>query len=395
MTLASLVQAACASERLLVGLMSGMSRDGIDVALIRVKGRGEAARAVDLVGSATEPYDAALRARLARAVGGDLGEVATLGLDLPRVWARAVGRLLARAGVAPAEVLAIGSHGQTVYHQPRAGAAGAVTLQIGHGEALAALTGLPVVSDFRMKDVALGGEGAPLIPLADLLLFGRSDQPVACWNLGSIANVSVLPAVVAPSARRGIVAFDTGPANALIDAFAADVDPSGIDRDGRLSAAGRVDDDLLLAIYQRRAAWLRQAPPKSAGFATFGPPLAAELRAALPEVTPVDRVRTAVEATARMMRDAFEWHIRPGHDALRLVHLSGGGCRNPTLRAAIAHAFGDLGLVIEPLAEAWSDAKEAIGFALLADEALQDRAGNVPAATGAVRDARLGVLSLP
>ncbi|MCB9829406.1 MAG: anhydro-N-acetylmuramic acid kinase [Planctomycetes bacterium] len=380
---------------LYVGLMSGMSRDGVDVALVAVADRGGDARTAEVLAGTTVPYDAALRARLARAVEGDLAEVATLHYELPALWARAVADVLAAAGVQAEDVAAIGSHGQTVFHRPRQDGHPAVTLQIGHGEALAVATGIPVVSDFRARDVIVGGEGAPLVPLADLLLFGDADEERACWNLGSIANVSVLPRVGPATARRAVLAFDTGPANTLIDAFARAVDPDAIDRDGEISARGRVDDDLLLDLWSRRAAWLRQAPPKSAGYATWGPALADELASAHPDVSLEDRVRTAVEATARMMRDAWEWHVRPGREELRRILLSGGGCRNPTLVSAIRDAFADLDLEVETVSPELIDLKEAVAFALLAHEALHDRPGNIPAATGAPRDMRLGTVHRP
>ncbi|MGE0193182.1 MAG: anhydro-N-acetylmuramic acid kinase [Planctomycetota bacterium] len=383
------------SGGLYVGLMSGMSRDGLDVAVVRIADRGSEARAAALVAGATVPYDAALRARLARAVDGDLAEVAALHYELPALWAEAVRDVLVRAGVAAEDVAAIGSHGQTVFHRPREGQRGAITLQVGHGDALALATGIPVVSDFRARDVIAGGEGAPLVPLADLLLFGSPDEERACWNLGSIANVTVLPRLGPRTARRAVLAFDTGPANALIDAFARSSDPEAIDRDGVLSARGRVHDDLLLDLWSRRAAWLRQAPPKSAGYATWGPSLATALASEHAHVPVEDRVRTAVEATARMMRDAWEWHVRPGRDDVRRILLSGGGCHNPTLVAAIHAAFADLDISVELVASDLVDLKEAVAFALLAHEALHDRPGNIPAATGAPRDMRLGTVHRP
>ncbi len=382
-------------DRWMLGLMSGMSRDGVDVALVRIRGVGDGPREVDLVHARTEPYPPALRARLARAVGGDLAEVAALHLDLPAVWAPVVLDVLREAGVRPTEIAALGSHGQTVFHRPRNGNERAVTLQIGHGDVLAMATGVRVVADFRVRDVVSEGEGAPLVPLADLLVFGRSDEARACWNLGSIANVTLLPAGGTDVTRCGVVAFDTGPANALIDAFVGTADAAGIDRDGALSARGRVDEDLLADLVARRRAWLDRSPPKSAGYATWGPDLASSLVGAHEGVALADRVRTAVEATARLMRDAWDRHVVPRRLAVRRVILSGGGCRNPTLLAAIRASFADLDLAMEPLEPAWSDAKEAIAFALLADETLHGRAGNLPSATGASRAVRLGTVFDP
>ena len=374
--------------------MSGMSRDGVDVALVRIAGAGEARRHVSLVGATTAAYPDEVRDRLLRVPDIGAAEVAGLDFDLAVLWAEQVLALLDAHGVTAQDVAVLGSHGQTVFHRPRANGTGARTLQVGHGSVLAEHTGILTVCDFRVRDIAAGGEGAPLIPWADFLLFARPDEPVACHNLGSIANVTVCPPTGSPHAAKGIAAFDTGPANALIDAFARDAGQP-FDRDGALSAAGAVDDDLLLAMYTHCAAWFRQSPPKSAGFDLFGDALALRLRASHPDVRTEDRVRTAVEFTAQALRDAYEWHVLPGHGDLRRVHLSGGGCHNPTLMARIRDRFADLDLALAPLEGAWVDAKEAIGFALLADETLQGRAGNVPAATGARGPRVLGTICRP
>ena len=393
-SLARLLASAQKPSRLALGLMSGMSRDGLDMALVRIAGSGDARRQVDLVAARTVSYDADLQARLRDVLQAPPAEVAAVDFDLGELWALDVLAFLQDLDVEAGDIDVVGSHGQTVSHRPRGEETGAATLQIGQADILAERLGVPVVSDFRPRDIAAGGEGAPLIPLVDWLLYASTDETVACHNLGSIANVSVLPRADAIDARLRISAFDTGPANALIDAFASDVDESGMDLDGRVSAGGHVDDDLLLALYTRRARWLRQVPPKSAGYGTFGPRLAGNMRQRFPHMRPADRVRTAVEFTAQTMRDAYEWHVLPHFPDLARIRLSGGGCRNPTLMACIQEKFRNLPLAVESLDPVWSDAKEAVGFALLADETIQGRAGNVPGATGAGRGVALGKISL-
>ena len=255
---------------------------------------------------------------------------------------------------------------------------------------LAERTDIACVSDFRPRDIAAGGEGAPLIPMADWLLYGGGDRTTACHNLGSIANVTVLPGRL-----EDVTAFDTGPANALIDAFArACPGDDVIDRDGALSAAGTVQDDVLLTLYTKRAAWLAQPPPKSAGYGTFGPALADEVARAHAAVAPHDLVRTAVAFTATTLVEAYERFVLTRHPDLELVRFSGGGCRNPTLMAAIEEMLARAGLSGEPLEDAWIDAKEAVGFALLADRTLRGLTGNVPSATGASHAVVLGTISL-
>jgi anhydro-N-acetylmuramic acid kinase len=193
-----------------------------------------------------------------------------------------------------------------------------------------------------------------------------------------------------------VLAFDTGPANALIDAFAraAPGRHGGIDRDGKLSASGKVCEGLLAALARERKAFLDRAPPKSAGFEDFGPPLAEAMLRAFPSTSARDRVRTAVEFTALTVAGAYERHVLPRFPGLGVVRFSGGGTRNPTLMARLRDALGALGLRVEALPEAWSKAKEAVGFALLGDETLAGRPGNLPGATGAKRPVVLGKISL-
>jgi anhydro-N-acetylmuramic acid kinase len=380
------------SERLLVGLMSGMSMDGLDLALVRVRGSAPGL-VVERVASETRPYDDALRARLRAAPQGTVGEGARLSYDLAERWAADVLAFLGGQGVAARDVHALASHGQTLFHVPRAENAGrAVTLQVGDGDVLAERTGLLVVSDFRPRDVAAGGEGAPLIPYADWCLWARAGEVSAAVNLGSIANVTV----VTEDPSR-VLAFDLGPANALVDGFARHVagEHGGIDRDGRLSAAGRVVEPLLEALLAHAIAFLDTPPPRSAGFQHFGPEVAERFTKAFPGLAPHDRVRTAVELTARTIADGFERFVLPRFPHLRTVRISGGGTRNPTLMARIEALLAPQGLAVEALEPAFSDAKEAIGFALLADATLRGLASNLPAATGARRAVPLGKISLP
>jgi anhydro-N-acetylmuramic acid kinase len=374
-------------SRIALGLMSGMSRDGIDVAVVRIED-GEVRPHVTPLAVRTFPYAGALVARLRQAEDAVPAVLCDLERDLTEVWIEAIGETLAGlpAGDAP---YVVGSHGQTVFHRPRSADVPAATLQIGDADLIAERTGFAVVSDFRRRDIAAGGEGAPLIAIADWLLHGEPGTTVACNNLGSISNVTVLP-----PALDDLLAFDTGPANALVDAFArTDPDSGGIDRDGTLSARGAVDDDLLLWLYMRRASWLARPPPKSAGYGTFGQALADEALAAHPALAPADRVRTAVEFTAQTLADAYENHALTRFPGLSTVRFSGGGCCNPTLMQAIGAKLGRLGLEVELLPEPWVAGKEAIGFALLADRTVRGLPGNHPGATGARAPVVLGRIS--
>ncbi len=380
-------------ERLALGLMSGMSMDGLDLALVRLRDRQNGPGVdVALQAHATRPYPAELVQRMRAAVRGTTRDVCTLSFELAERWADMVLAFLTDIGVEPGVVGVLASHGQTLDHVPPGAGAVPSTLQVGDGDVLAHRTGILTVSDFRTRDVAAGGEGAPLVPYADWILYAEAGATIACQNLGNIANVTVVT-----ERLEDVRAFDTGPANALIDAFArmATGRDDAIDEDGRLSAAAAVDEALLDDLLARGRAFFDRPPPKSAGYDEFGPAFAAAVARAHPGVSAPDRVRTAVELTARTLAEAYERWVLPAHaDSLRQVRLTGGGAKNPTLLRRIRHHLGGLGLEVVVPEGAWVDAKEAVAFALLADATLCGRPSNVTGATGAERPVLLGKISL-
>lgn len=379
-------------ERLAVGLMSGMSVDGLDLALVRIRDRvrtRDPRPDLTLLATETVPYPGEVVAAIRRATAGSTRDVCALSFALAERWAGDVLAFLAEHGVDPGDVDVLGSHGQTVDHvSPGAHGAGS-TLQIGDGDLLAERTGILTVSDFRCRDVAAGGEGAPLVPLADWLLFGREDETLACQNLGSIGNVTVVTSRLAD-----VRAFDTGPANALVDGLVRLTTGETLDLDGRLSARGRVHEAALGEFHLLARPFLEREPPKSAGFDDFGPPLARRIHEAFPDARAEDLVRTAVEFTATTVADAYERYVVPAHPTLRRVLVTGGGAANPTMMAGIGERLGALDLSVEVPDDDWVDAKEAIAFALLADRTVRGLPGNVPGATGASRPVVLGKISL-
>ena len=386
-------------SRLVVGLISGTSVDAIDAALVRIEADGDERRRVELLAASETPFAPTLRRAIFSLFPphrGSVAAVATLDVLVGDAFAAAALDLLARAGVAPEAVDLIGSHGQTVYHAPDPSRgqgrrlAAPVTVQIGSGAVIAARTGITTVYDFRSADLALGGQGAPLVPYVDLLLLGDA-RSLAVQNIGGIGNVTVIRR---GRGAEGLIAFDTGPGNMVIDAVAATVTGGRLryDVDGALAAAGRPSERLLDELMAHP--FFARHPPKSAGREEFGLPYARAVleRGRALGLSDADLVATATALTARSIADAYRRFI-PSDAGLEAVLLCGGGARNPTLRRLLAEALAPLpvGTVADrgiPI-----DAKEAIAFAVLAYETAHGRPGALPATTGASRPAVLGSIA--
>jgi anhydro-N-acetylmuramic acid kinase len=376
--------------------MSGTSCDGIAAAAVRFveTGAGGCALAPELLGFTQVPYTPAQRERLLAAMqGASPAEYCRLDADLGAWLGDAAARLLAESGVARERVRAVASHGQTLWHEP-----GHSTWQIGEPAVIAERLGVDVVSDFRVRDVAAGGQGAPLVPIADVLLFAGDDWR-ALQNLGGIGNVTVVPPRAAPAgADAAVRAFDTGPGMAVIDTVARRVRPAlPFDVDGRLARAGapieRVVDELLAEPY------FLAPPPKSTGRELFSVAyverLVARCRAARPGATDEDLVATATLLTARSVADAYRRFVA---EPVREVLLSGGGARNPAVVDGIAGELArthGAALRVLRFDDVFFDgeAKEAVAFALLGWLHVAGRPGNVPSATGARGARRLGTLT--
>ncbi|CAA9559490.1 MAG: Anhydro-N-acetylmuramic acid kinase [uncultured Thermomicrobiales bacterium] len=390
-------------ERLVVGLMSGTSVDAIDAALVRIAPTaGGDRRRVELIAQSATPFDPALRAAIFDLFPPNTGTIARLAqLDalLGEAFAAATLDLLAGAGIAPEAVDLIGSHGQTVYHAPHAPqspASGAglssapVTVQIGAGAIIAARTGITTIHNFRSADLALGGEGAPLVPYVDYLIFG-DEESLAIQNIGGIGNVTV---IARGRGAAGLFAFDTGPGNMLIDALA--VAASGgarqYDDEGALAANGTVSTPLLDDALED--GYFARQPPKSTGREEFGLPYAAEFRAKGLSLglSDADLLATATALTARTIADAYRRFILPT-TPLDAVLLCGGGARNPTLRRMLVAELVPLPVGSVEERGLSADAKEAIAFAVLAYETAHGRPGTLPATTGASRPAVLGSIA--
>jgi anhydro-N-acetylmuramic acid kinase len=338
------------------GLISGTSVDGIDVAVCDITDD-----AMVLVASGTVPYSRQVREAILAVsnASAHVGEISQLNFMIGELFADALVRTLRMETVE-----LIGSHGQTIFHHRES------TLQIGEAAVIAQRTGKPVVSDFRVADMAAGGRGAPLVPFLDYRLFRDPHRHRVALNIGGIANITVIPAGAGP---EDVVAFDTGPGNMVMDALAPP-----FDRNGERARAGRVNELLLAGLLQDP--YYAQPPPKSAGREQYGREFI--------ERSGID-VATAAELTVRTIAQAIEQY-----PATQEVIVSGGGAHNLWLIERLCDslqprliASADLGVDV--------DAKEAMLFALLAYETWHLRPGNLPSATGATRPKILGKISLP
>jgi len=361
--------------QVLVGLMSGTSLDGITAAVVRFT-ETEGRPSVELLAQVQRPYEASTRERLAAAlVGATPSEYTRLDFALGGWLADAANAAIAEAGVARDEIAAIASHGHTVWHEPPHG-----TWQFGQPAVIAERTGIPVIADFRARDLAAGGQGAPLVPLADAALFSAESQWRVLQNLGGIGNLTVVPP---RGVLEGVRAFDTGPGVAVLDGVTRVVRPElPYDVDGALAKAGRPIESVLEALLADP--WFEVPPPKSTGRERYTPAFIADFiarcRAARAEVRDEDIVATAAWFTARSIERAFDRFIP---EPIEEVLLSGGGVRHPVLREAIAMVLSPR--PVRPFEALYFDgeAKEAVAFAYLGWCHLLRRPGNVPSATGA------------
>ena len=378
-------------SRLVVGLMSGTSADGIDAALTRITGFGLSTK-VEQLGFYFMPFDSATRQAILDICGGDKGgtkELCLLGTHLGRLYAQAVRELLENCGVEKVDL--IGCHGQTVYHIPEEtpylDTTIRGTLQIGDPSYLAEEFHCPVVSDFRIRDMAAGGLGAPLVPYTEFLLYRSETEDVALQNIGGIGNVTLLPA---GCALEEVTAFDPGPGNMVMDALVSKLTDGKLSYDdgGKLAASGKVIPEMLS--WMLEDPYLAKKPPKTTGREYFGAQYVEKLLA-FGDYPLVDILTTATAFTAESIALSLR-NFAPRMPA-RLV-VGGGGSRNPTLLKFMQEALPGCKVQIQEDLGLDSDAKEAVAFALLANEALFGVCNNAPSATGAKHGVVMGRINL-
>ncbi len=382
---------------LVLGLMSGTSADGIDVALVRISGPPAAPRA-RLENFAAFPYPPAVRDTVLSISNGattTTRELSQLNFRLGELFANAALRACRKFRIAPHRIALIGSHGQTLYHQgapsPFLGARVASTLQLAEPAIIAERTGITTIADFRPADIAAGGQGAPLVPFVDYLLYRDSRRGRVALNIGGIANLTVLPAAAPP---KKVFAFDTGPGNMIIDALAAHFTRGRLryDRDAQLARRGHLLPELLNELLAHP--FFRMPPPKTAGREEFGASYIAHLItiAKRRRLRPADLIHTATAFTAVSIARAFKNFIFPRARVDDLI-ISGGGARNPLLVAYLVALLPSLEIISADEFGVPSDAKEAFAFAILAYEAFHQHANNLPTATGAKHPSIMGKIS--
>jgi anhydro-N-acetylmuramic acid kinase len=382
---------------LVLGLMSGTSADGIDVALARISGAPPHLNP-RLLGHTSFKFPPPLRKEILRAAEQQsisAGELSQLNFRLGHIYADAALAACKKFKVAPSRINLIGNHGQTIFHQgqptPYFGKPVASTLQIGEGSVIAARTGITTISDFRPADMALGGQGAPLVPYADYLLYRHPKLGRVSLNLGGIANITVIPANAKP---LQVFAFDTGPANMLIDALVQHFTHGRqrFDKGARLAQSGRSIPALLDELM--KDPYLKLAPPKSTGREYYGRAYVQILLSLGRKyhAKPNDLIRAATIFTALSIVDALNRFVLRKNKIHQLI-VSGGGAHSPLILAQLSAALPGIDVLPSYHLNIPEDAKEAFAFALLAYETFHKRPSNLRSATGARGPAILGKIS--
>ncbi|MDE7221630.1 MAG: anhydro-N-acetylmuramic acid kinase [Oscillospiraceae bacterium] len=382
-------------SKLVIGLMGGTSADGVDAVLVRIDGWGEETR-MEQLAYVSIPFESEVRRRILDIARGDFGgsrELGRMNMLLGELYLDACLRLCRRAGVEPGQIDLIGSHGQTVYHQPvkepYLGREISATYQIGDVSILCEKIGAPVVSDFRVRDMAAGGQGAPLVPYTEYLLYRKEGSDIALQNIGGMGNITFLPR---GGALDELIAFDTGPGNVLIDAVVERLSKGKLryDEGGVLAAACPVSEELLDRLLEDP--YLRQMPPKTTGREKYDQAFLQEMYRTADALSLSDGevLSTATCYTARTIALAVRRHL-PRLPELLIV--GGGGSYNLTLLNFLRESLPEVKVVTNEDLGRDGDAKEAAAFALLANEAIHGVCSNAPAATGASHPVVMGKIS--
>ena len=369
----------------IIGLMSGTSHDGVDAALVDIIPASDAI-ALKSIHHLHIKYPQSLRDNIRQAFDGDTELICKLNFKLGEVFSKAVSSLLKKTGFKIEDIDAVASHGQTIFHCPPVGRRSGSTLQIGEASVIAERTGILTISDFRTADMAAGGQGAPLVPMADYLLFKKAGASRAILNIGGIANVSIIR-----DTKDDLIAFDTGPGNSLLDE-AMRVWSNGqltFDFNGSFARTGkpvrRLSDELISHYY------FRKKPPKSTGRELFGTDMAVDIFSRYINTQPQDIMSTLTHLTVRTIYNSLI-KFRPDE-----VIVTGGGSKNKFLMELLSTKFKEKGIAVNDISVYGipPQAKEAVSFAVLGYRTLNHLHGNIPSATGAGHKVILGKFSFP
>jgi len=372
-------------SRLVIGLMSGTSMDGVDAALVSISGYGTET-SVETLAFDTFGYPPEIRGRLGNVSRADVIDLCELNVLVGEVFADAAKSILTKGQTSLDRVDLIGSHGQTVCHVPRRVGRHGSTLQIGEPAVIAERTGVTTVANFRARDVAAGGDGAPLVPYVDYVLFAQEGRVRVAHNLGGISNLTVVA-----ERREDVFGFDTGPGNMPIDCAARIMTDGRMEKDddGKLARKGNVDDRLLALLLEHP--FLNLDPPKSTGAEEFGADYVADIIKRNSGLSVEDMLATITRFVAESILKGYKEFVLPRHEVDEII-FSGGGTRNGTLMGMLQELLSPIPITTSDTYGIPSDAKEAVAFAVLANETVCGNPGNIPAATGARHETVLGTI---
>lgn len=371
--------------------MSGTSVDSVDAALVEIIGKGVTTK-LKLLDFISFPFPKGMKELIlenAETNGGNVTDICKLNFLIAHVYAKAVTKLLKKSELTAKDIYCIGSHGQTIHHLPSEnkmfGIPSSSTLQIGDPSVLAKLTGILTVGDFRVADVALGGQGAPLVPYFDFLLFRSKTKNRALLNIGGIANISVIPK---NAKATEVIAFDTGPGNMLIDSLMKMFFNKQFDKDGKIAASGKINSHVLSYLFSADN-FIEQRPPKSTGREYYGKIFLHQLLQNFSKIDKRDLIATTSYYTAATIFRNYEKFIKR-KIAIDELLVSGGGAKNKFVLEQLQMFFDKTKVLPIDKIGFHSDAKEAICFAVLANETLNELPTNLPMVTGAKRSTILG-----
>lgn len=376
---------------LAVGLMSGTSLDGIDAVLCDICGSGNTTRIKQLEFT-TLPLSSEIKEKIKRCCNNQatVAQVCSLNFELGELFAKAVQSVCKQYGVKTTQLGFIASHGQTIYHIPRKTSDyAASTLQIGESAVIAQRCGCPCIANFRVKDMAAGGEGAPLVPFSEYILYSKKDEAVALQNIGGIGNVTVLPA---NGSIDDVFAFDTGPGNMVIDEAMQCLFNLAYDDNGTIASKGKLIEPLMEQL--KKDPYLSLVPPKTTGREVYGSNYTHQLLNQYNTCNPEDIIATLTWFTAYSIAENYRRFILDKHDVKKVI-LGGGGAHNASLRHFLANELPGIAVLTQEDLGYSSDAKEAIAFVILGNETLHHQFSNVPKATGAKQKVILGNVTYP